>query len=138
MALPRITSPHATGSNRTRKVMLLVLAATLPGILALTWLYGAGTLINLVWASAVALGMEALLLKLRQRPVAFFLGDGSALVTAVLLALALPPYAPWWLTLIAVAAPSPSASSSTAASGRTRSTRRCSATWWCWCPSRWR
>lgn len=102
MALPRITSPHATGSNRTRKVMLLVLAATLPGILALTWLYGAGTLINLVWASAVALGMEALLLKLRQRPVAFFLGDGSALVTAVLLALALPPYAPWWLTLIAV------------------------------------
>ena len=102
MALPRITSPHATGSNRTRQVMLLVLAATLPGVLALTWLYGAGTLINLLWASTVALGVEALLLRLRQRPVRFFLADGSALVTAVLLALALPPYAPWWLTLIAV------------------------------------
>jgi electron transport complex protein RnfD len=102
MALPRITSPHATGSNRTRQVMLLVLAATLPGVLALTWLYGAGTLINLLWASTVALAVEALLLRLRQRPVRFFLADGSALVTAVLLALALPPYAPWWLTLIAV------------------------------------
>ena len=32
--------------------------------------------------------------------MAFFLRDGSALVTAVLLALALPPYSPWWLTLI--------------------------------------
>jgi len=101
MALPRITSPHATGSNRTQRVMLLVLAATLPGVIVLTWLYGAGTLINLCWASAVALGFEALLLKVRQRPVQFFLRDGSALVTAVLLALALPPYSPWWLTLIA-------------------------------------
>lgn len=101
MALPRITSPHATGSNRTQRVMLLVLAATLPGVIVLTWLYGAGTLINLCWASAVALGFEALLLKVRQLPVQFFLRDGSALVTAVLLALALPPYSPWWLTLIA-------------------------------------
>jgi electron transport complex protein RnfD len=101
MALPRITSPHAKGTNRTQRVMLLVLAATLPGVVALTWLYGAGTLINLVWASTVALGFEAVLLRLRQRPVAFFLRDGSALVTAVLMALALPPYSPWWLTLIA-------------------------------------
>lgn len=103
MALPRITSPHTKGSNRTQRVMLLVLAATLPGVVVLTWLYGAGTLINLAWASAVALGCEALILKLRQRPVQFFLRDGSALVTAMLLALALPPYSPWWLTLVATA-----------------------------------
>lgn len=102
MALPRITSPHATGTNRTQRVMLLVLAATLPGVVVLTWLYGAGTLINLLWASALALGFEAAILKMRQRPVQFFLRDGSAVVTAVLLALALPPYSPWWLTLIAV------------------------------------
>ncbi|MCY1284915.1 Electron transport complex subunit RsxD [compost metagenome] len=103
MVLPRITSPHATGSNRTQRVMLQVLLATVPGVLALTWLFGFGTLINLLWASAVALGCEAAVLALRQRPVRFFLSDGSALVTAVLLVLALPPYAPWWLTLIAVA-----------------------------------
>ncbi|MCQ4326765.1 electron transport complex subunit RsxD [Stutzerimonas stutzeri] len=101
MALPRITSPHAKGANRTQRVMLLVLAATLPGVVALTWLYGAGTLINLAWTCATALAFEAAILRLRQRPVGFFLRDGSALVTAVLLALALPPYSPWWLTLIA-------------------------------------
>ncbi len=101
MALPRITSPHAKGSNRTQRVMTLVLAATLPGVVVLTWLYGAGTLINITLACIVALGFEAAVLKLRQRPVQFFLRDGSALVTAVLLALALPPYSPWWLTVIA-------------------------------------
>lgn len=103
MALPRFSSPHATGANRTQKVMLQVLAALAPGALALIALYGVGTLFNLLWCSAVALGTEALMLHLRKRPLAVFLKDGSALVTAVLLALALPPYAPWWLSLLASA-----------------------------------
>lgn len=102
MALPRITSPHALGANRTQRIMLLVAAACAPGALTLVWLFGIGTLVNLIWASVVALAVEAALLAARQRPIAFFLKDGSALVTAVLLALALPPYAPWWLTLVAV------------------------------------
>lgn len=103
MALPRITSPHATGHNRTSQVMQLVLLATLPGVLALTWLYGFGTLINLCWAGLVAVGCEAAVLRLRRRPVRRILADRSALLTGVLLALALPPYAPWWLTLVASA-----------------------------------
>jgi len=102
MALPRITSPHATGNQRTQRVMLKVLLACVPAVLTLTWLFGIGTLVNLLWASLVALGCEAAILAMRKRPIAFYLKDGSALVTAVLLALALPPYAPWWLTLIAV------------------------------------
>lgn len=102
MALPRITSPHATGNQRTQRVMLQVLLATVPAVLILTWLFGIGTLVNLLWASLVALGCEAAILAIRKRPITFYLKDGSALVTAVLLALALPPYAPWWLTLIAV------------------------------------
>lgn len=102
MALPCITSPHATGNQRTQRVMLQVLLATVPAVLVLTWLFGIGTLVNLLWASLVALGCEAAILAMRKRPITFYLKDGSALVTAVLLALALPPYAPWWLTLIAV------------------------------------
>lgn len=43
------------------------------------------------------------MLKIRGRPVQPFLSDGSAVVTAVLLALAIPPLAPWWMTLIGVA-----------------------------------
>jgi electron transport complex protein RnfD len=102
MALPRITSPHATGSNRTQQVMLQVLLACVPGAIVLTWLFGSGTLFNLLWASACALGFEAAILALRKRPIGFYLRDYSALLSGVLLALALPPYAPWWLTLVAV------------------------------------
>src|SRR5690606_41787714 len=57
--------------------------------------------ISILLASGFALVIEALILHLRKRPVMFFLSDGSALVTAGLLALALPPYSPWWLVLVA-------------------------------------
>lgn len=101
MTTAPISSPHAMGSNRTRSIMLQVLAATLPGIVLLSWLFGWGTLINLLLACSVALLVEAAILRLRRRPVGFYLNDGSALVTGWLLALALPPYAPWWLVLVA-------------------------------------
>ncbi|AFU98687.1 electron transport complex subunit RsxD [Simiduia agarivorans] len=100
MALMRITSPHATGSNRTQKVMLTVCLATLPGLLAMTWFFGVGPIINVVLAGLYAMLWEALVLRLRKRPVGFFLRDGSALLTGILLGLALPPYCPWWLILI--------------------------------------
>lgn len=38
------------------------------------------------------------MLRARKRPVMPFLADLSAVVTAVLIALAFPPIAPWWLT----------------------------------------
>lgn len=99
----RITSPHAHGPVSTAQVMRDVLLATVPGILVLTHFFGFGTLINVLWGGIVALGCEALALKLRQRPLAFYLTDGSALVTAVLLGIALPPYAPWWLITAGIA-----------------------------------
>ncbi|HLD67730.1 MAG TPA: RnfABCDGE type electron transport complex subunit D [Pseudomonas sp.] len=91
----------AEALRRTQRAMGLVLLATLPGVLALLWLHGWGTLFTLLLANTSALGCEALLLRLRQRPSAAAL-DGSALVSATLLALALPPYSPWWLTLTAI------------------------------------
>ncbi len=102
MAFIQVTSPHLTGQNRTARVMQWVLLATIPGLCALTWFFGWGTLINIFWASILALASEALVLKLRRRPVLFYLRDYSALVTAVLLALALPPYSPWWVTMVGV------------------------------------
>ena len=101
MALLRVTSPHLIRPGKTGDVMLLVILATLPGLTMLTYYFGWGNLINIVWAAIVALSSETIVLKLRGRPLGFYLGDYSALVTAVLLGLALPPFAPWWLTLIA-------------------------------------
>ncbi|MFD1382372.1 electron transport complex subunit RsxD [Rhodanobacter aciditrophus] len=103
MSLLRITSPHThRAGQRTAWVMQMVILATIPGLLVQTWLFGFGTLINLVIACITALVGEALILKARKRPVGFFLKDFSALLTAVLLALALPPTVPWWLTVTAV------------------------------------
>ena len=93
-------SPYIVEKTSVSIVMLKVLLALLPGIVAYVWVYGSGILVTLAIASATALASEALMLRLRERPVMPFLLDGSALVTAWLLALALPPLAPWWLIVI--------------------------------------
>jgi Na+-translocating ferredoxin:NAD+ oxidoreductase subunit D len=89
---------------RLRATMHLVLLACAPGLLVLFWLHGWGVLINLLLCGASALASEALLLRWRQRPVAVALVDGSAWVTAILLSVALPANAPWWLPVIAASA----------------------------------
>jgi H+/Na+-translocating ferredoxin:NAD+ oxidoreductase subunit D len=86
-------------SDSVTMVMLKVLGALVPGILVYTSLIGPGILINLCIASIAALGFEAMMLRLRGYAVKPFLMDLSAIVTAWLLALSLPPLAPWWLTV---------------------------------------
>lgn len=99
MSFIRVTSPHARSANTTAGVMQQVLLATVPGAIALMYFFGVGVLINLILACASALVFEAAVLKARGRPIAFYLKDYSALVTAVLLGLALPPYCPWWVVV---------------------------------------
>jgi electron transport complex protein RnfD len=98
------TSPHTHSprSAQVNRVMLDVLLALIPGIFMMTWVFGYGTLVNIVWASLLAVGFEAGVMLLRGRPPLFYIRDYSALVTAILLALAIPPYAPWWITLIGI------------------------------------
>lgn len=100
---PVISSPYTLFSNSVTRVMLLVLAALIPGYLAYIWFFGWGVVINSVLCIATALGCEAWMLHLRKKPLLQFLTDGSALVTALLIALALPPIIPWWLPILATA-----------------------------------
>ncbi|MBV4477172.1 RnfABCDGE type electron transport complex subunit D [Pseudomonas botevensis] len=96
-------SPLESRDERLQQAMKLVLLATLPGLLALFWLYGWGVLINLLLSVATALAVEATVIHLRRQPLRPTLTDGSAVVSATLLAVALPPYCPWWLTVTAIA-----------------------------------
>lgn len=95
-----VSSPHGPRINRVDWIMLQVLVALVPGTLAMTWYFGWGLLINMVLAVSFALAAEAAVLRVRGRPVLPTLKDYSAVVTAVLFAIAVPPTLPWWLTLI--------------------------------------
>ncbi len=98
-----LTSPHLAPTSSVAGVMRQVIYALVPGTVAMIWYFGWGVLINLVIGVTVALVTEAIMLYLRKRPIALFLSDFSAVVTAWLLVLALPPLAPWWLITIGVA-----------------------------------
>lgn len=103
MALLWVTSPHAHGAQDTTQVMQSVLLATLPGVAVMTWFFGPGTLVNILFGSMVAVAMETIALALRRRPILRTLDDHSAVVTASLLCISLPPYSPWWLIVIGMA-----------------------------------
>jgi electron transport complex protein RnfD len=103
MAFLRITSPHGHAANSVTTVMQTVLLATLPGVFALTWFFGPGTLLNIAFGGLLALLLEFAVLKLRGRDARYYLNDFSVLVTSTLLCIALPPYAPWWLIGVGVA-----------------------------------
>ena len=93
-------SPFITHAGSVREIMFKVLLALIPGIAIYAWYFGPAILISITLASLTALATEAAILKLRQRPVMPFLSDNSALLTAWLLALSIPPLAPWWLVVI--------------------------------------
>lgn len=96
------TSPHVLAPASVRRVMITVLVALLPGIAAYVWFFGTIILFQIAIATVTALVAEALMLQLRGKPVRLFLTDGSAVVTAWLIALTFPPIAPWWLTVSGV------------------------------------
>ncbi|MBK6403356.1 MAG: RnfABCDGE type electron transport complex subunit D [Rhodocyclaceae bacterium] len=97
-----LNSPYITKPASVSAVMFKVLAALLPGIAAYVWFFGAGILLQIALASITALAAEAAVLAMRGKPLGLFLKDGSALVTAWLIALTFPSIAPWWLIVLGV------------------------------------
>ncbi|MBI5625688.1 MAG: RnfABCDGE type electron transport complex subunit D, partial [Nitrosomonadales bacterium] len=98
-----MSSPYISEAPSVSQIMLKVLLALIPGIALYVWYFGPAILVSITLASITALGTEALMLKLRNRPLAPFLKDNSALLTAWLLALSIPPLAPWWLIMVGTA-----------------------------------
>lgn len=96
-------SPYFLQPASVRSVMLRVLLALIPGIAVYVGSFGVGILVQLALASVTALVAEAVALSVRGRPLGLYLTDGSALVTAWLIALTFPPIVPWWITVVACA-----------------------------------
>ena len=100
MAFKIASSPHVRKELQTSAVMQRVILAMLPGLAVQCYFFGWGSFIQVLLALATALACEALVLKLRNRPVADTLKDQSAVLTAILLGVAIPPLAPWYLVVI--------------------------------------
>lgn len=92
-------APHFPPHSTVAGVMRQVLFALIPGIAAYCWFFGPGILVQILLSVTFAVGFEYVMLKVRNQPLKLFLGDWSAVVTAVLFALCLPPLAPWWISL---------------------------------------
>ncbi|MDO9054439.1 MAG: electron transport complex subunit RsxD [Gallionella sp.] len=101
--MPGFFSPFITKPDSVSQIMLKVLMALIPGIALYVWYFGPAILVSITLASLTALATEALMLRLRNRPVMPFLKDNSALLTGWLIALSIPPLAPWWLVVIGTA-----------------------------------
>ena len=101
MEFARRDAPYVTPSTDVQSVMLHVVLALIPAALAYVWFFGFGFIFNLLIATVFCALGEAGMLRLRGREPVQGLTDLSALVTAALLAFALPALTPWWVTATA-------------------------------------
>ncbi|MBI1423325.1 MAG: RnfABCDGE type electron transport complex subunit D [Gammaproteobacteria bacterium] len=92
--------PHTHAQRTTGQIMGLVMLALAPATLFGFYLFGWPAVNLWVITILAALGSEAISLRLANKPVLFYLSDGSALLSAWLLALTLPPWAPWWIGVV--------------------------------------
>ncbi|WP_022942250.1 electron transport complex subunit RsxD [Psychromonas hadalis] len=100
MAFINASSPHQRTRRSSSQIMVLVMLCLIPGIALQSYFFGISNLLQILLAGIVALSAEAFILKLRKRPIINTLKDGSALLTAILIAISIPPLAPWWIVVI--------------------------------------
>jgi electron transport complex protein RnfD len=96
-ALQVTASPHLAGHDTTRRIMWSVIWSLVPVVGVSIWAYGPSAALILAACAAGAIATE----RLFGRPGT--LGDGTALITGVLLALCLPVTMPVWMAALGAA-----------------------------------
>jgi electron transport complex protein RnfD len=95
-----IAGPYAHAPVSIRRSMGLAVLALTPATLFGLYQFGWPAIGLFLVTVGAAFAFEAIALTLSGRPLRTFLGDGSALLTGWLLALSLPPFAPWWIGVL--------------------------------------
>ncbi|MCX7150399.1 MAG: RnfABCDGE type electron transport complex subunit D [Rhodocyclales bacterium] len=93
---PSKTAPFAYSANSVQKTMTTVLLALAPATLFNLYLFGWPAILLFAVTVGACAAAEASCVALSGRPATSTLGDGSAVLTGWLLAMSLPPWAPWW------------------------------------------
>lgn len=96
-------APHLHCQMSTTRIMMIVILSLIPAVGVMTYFFGSGTLIQFIIASITAIACQVLTALMRNRRIKHVLRDPSGVVTALLLALTLPPLLPWYFTVMATA-----------------------------------
>ena len=105
MSAPKLVlapAPHLHSGESVPRVMFDVILALMPAVIWAVYVFGPPALLTLVVAMIGAVAVETLWNRAIGR--ASTVGDGSALVTGIILALNVPSNLPWWMTLTGVIA----------------------------------
>ncbi len=92
--------PYMRKNKSVQRSMVLVMLALLPATAYGFYLYGWPSIILFFVTLASAFAFEVICLRIRNQPIQIFAFDGSAIVTAWLIAVSLPPWAPWWIGVL--------------------------------------
>ena len=94
------SGPFAHGFSSVQKTMFLVLLALTPATLFNLYLFGWPAILLFTVTVGACVAVEAGCLAMAGKPVKATLADCSAILTGWLLAMSLPPWAPWWLGVL--------------------------------------
>jgi electron transport complex protein RnfD len=95
-----VAGPYAHARTSIGQTMGLVMVALAPATLFGLWQFGWPAIFLFAVTLVTALVAEAACLRVAGKPVRPYLLDGSALLSGWLLALSLPPWAPWWIGVV--------------------------------------
>ena len=97
---PPIGGPFLKKSLTVQQIMMVVMLALAPATLYGLFTFGWPAVYLFAVTVGSAVVFEAVWLKMAGRPIAPALSDGSAALTGWLLAMTLPPWAPWWIGVL--------------------------------------
>jgi Na+-translocating ferredoxin:NAD+ oxidoreductase subunit D len=92
------SSPHVHGGDSVPQVMKSVIWALMPAAALSVMVFGWPALFVILITTGACMLTERIIIKLRGRDST--LEDNSAALTGLLLALTLPPHAPWWICVV--------------------------------------
>jgi electron transport complex protein RnfD len=92
------SSPHIRYSESVPSIMLWVIGALVPSIIASYLFFGLHALYLTALSVITAVSVEAIICRMLKRPST--VGDFSAVITGILLAFNVSPSLPWWMVLL--------------------------------------
>ncbi|MBN2375055.1 MAG: RnfABCDGE type electron transport complex subunit D [Sedimentisphaerales bacterium] len=92
------SSPHLTDTSTSRRVMYEVVIGLVPAVVMAVYLFRIQSLIVLLSCLVGCVGTEWLFNVVRKKEQTAL--DGSAIVTALILGLSLPPTLPYWMAIV--------------------------------------